>query len=526
MKISVPYFNETDFCDNYSNEDCRVIKIKKAGIESFDNYCSLFEKNGYTKFEMRKRAAQSFAAFYGEGEGIFLNHFDTIKELTIVIERDSNYVSYDDIPQNYTLRPQITQVHLEDFGMSYAIRLSDGRFIVIDGGWDFTAEAKSLMDVLKKGSPEGKPVIAAWFLTHAHRDHYRCFNKFVQMYEGEFIAEKFIFNFPFPEKAEFESLPRYPDLKDETYDYTNTSNAENMALMRRNIEKIGGKIYMAHTGQVYKIGDAICEILSTIDDTIDRGGDANSHSLIFRMELSGQVALWTADGSFSHSQLIEKYGKYLKSDFFQVPHHGFGSGNPTTLVRGYSLVKPKVCLLPVSEFNGYTCIDTFIEETRFLMANQGIDEMITGDETVTLNLPYTSPAYKKEELRNKYLGGRYNAGSNCWIFTGLNTKNKEDFVFSILDLSGAKDIYIELIFEETSQKIENIRTTVGRGRIKEVCIIDEKDVEKSPLYFNWESLNTKKIPENAPFAVRFLSSAPIVVSHKNHAPAYKSDFVF
>ena len=32
-------------------------------------------------------------------------------------------------------------------------------------------------------------------------------------------------------------------------------------------------------------------------------------------------------------------------------------------------------------------------------------------------------------------------------------------------------------------------------------------------------------PENTPFAVRFRSEVPVVISHRDHAPAYRSHLV-
>ena len=52
---------------------------------------------------------------------------------------------------NVVVTPEITQIALEDFGMSYVIRLSDGRFIVIDGGRDFEPESDKLFKALNDG---------------------------------------------------------------------------------------------------------------------------------------------------------------------------------------------------------------------------------------------------------------------------------------------------------------------------------------------------------------------------------------
>ncbi len=534
MNVKFPAFDETDVFEEQINKTSHVVKIYNVEEDCFNKYCTLLEDNGYKKEESRHVAydderSHNYAAFSLDGYGIFLNYFSKIKELTIVTEENCNYFSYTDTSMPNVVAPQITQVHLADFGMSYAIRLGDGRFIVIDGGWNFTQDAQNLMEVLQKGSGGKTPVVAAWIMTHAHCDHYRCFNRFAELFGDDVIVEKVLFDFPDAESYPKEKyLRRELDIKDENYNVeSNHSDFIHINLMYSNIEKLGAQIFMPHIGQIYKIGDAIVQFLSGIEDTADaKNEDSNAQSLVFRIELGTQVILFTADASFSAAQLSGRYGEFLKSDILQVPHHGFGSGGVDAQKEGYAFIKPSVCLLPVSEENAFTRFDTYVEGSRHLFLNQGIDELITGDVTTTITLPYTAPAYKKHEIKERYLKGRQNAGSTAWIFTGLNTANKDDFVFSLLNLTRFPvDVYIDIIFEEPSNYIENIRAQVNSSCFRNVNIIDESDVEKNPKYFNWHSLNVKDIPENSEFAVRFICDKPIVVSHKNHTAAHKSDFI-
>ena len=117
----------------------------------------------------------------------------------------TSYFSYTDRFRGDMMAPQITQVHLEDFGLSYVIRLSDGRFIIFDGGWNFEPDRNRLFECLKAGSPDEKPVIAAWILTHPHGDHYLCFLGFMEQYGDQVVIEKFLFNFP-----EFDDIEHTP----------------------------------------------------------------------------------------------------------------------------------------------------------------------------------------------------------------------------------------------------------------------------------------------------------------------------
>jgi beta-lactamase superfamily II metal-dependent hydrolase len=70
--------------------------------------------------------------------------------------------------------PIVTNLSLYDDGTSLSIRLTDGSFIMIDGGTSDEAylyNEKILTEHLKKYSDANKPKIAAWIITHYHLDH-------------------------------------------------------------------------------------------------------------------------------------------------------------------------------------------------------------------------------------------------------------------------------------------------------------------------------------------------------------------
>ena len=240
------------------------------------------------------------------------------------------------------------------------------------------------------------------------------------------------------------------------------------------------------------------------------------------MELAGQVILWTADAECDSSRIKERYGDYLKADIMQIAHHGFSSDADDSQIDTYKVINPSVCLLPVSDYNAYTAIDSFIESSKFVFTKLGVDEVIAGTPQRTITLQYTAPQYAKKELENNYLSGLDNNGSRTWIFTGLNTASKEDFVFSVLNMGRTTEVFIELFFEKCSDRISCIKAELPNQSIKTICITDKKDVVTDYKFFNWEELDKKGVPENSPFAVRFMADEPIVVSNKNHTATYFS----
>jgi hypothetical protein len=303
-----------------------------------------------------------------------------------------------------------------------------------------------------------------------------------------------------------------------------TSIFANIPRMLSVIESTGAAVYAPHTGQRYVIGDAVCDILGSIDDTIHRSSNVNATSLVIRMQLGGQVILWAADAPFSDMQLCEKYGEYLKSDILQVPHHGFQSGKAESEIEAYRLIRPEVCLLPVSDYNAFTIFCTHRPSTRFLMQDAGVQELITGDDERPLTLPYTARPEGKEVLKRKFLTGLNASGSRAWFFTDLNTANPDDFIFTILNTSQPTvTVWIELFFENRDSNIRYIKVDIEAKTMKRISIIGD-EVDPDAVYYNWMSLKEHGVPENAIFAVRFLCDTPIVVSHPAHAPAYHSTY--
>ena len=514
--ISIPAFGEENVKISVENKSSRVAFINKAVTDDFEKYRKLLSISGYKEMEYRKLDSHSFAAFRGNDKAYFLNLYENIGELYIVEETDSLYFDHENATDDVVCTPQITQIDLEDFGMSYAVRLSDGRFIIFDGGRDFAPDADKLFDCLKKGSKGKKPRIAAWIMTHPHTDHFHCFVGFMDTYGDAVDIDAFYFNFP--EHDDVETFPALA-VTGKNFDY-DTSGVVYIPKMYDAIKKTAAKIYTPHTGQTYVIGDAVCEILSSMDDTIDHSSDINPTSLVIRMQLGGQVILWAADASFSSCKLAKKHGEHLKADILQVPHHGFGCGLATGEIEAYDLIRPETCFIPVAPYHGYTVFSAHKEGTRYLMRNLGVKEIIMGIPRRTITLPYTPPIYAEKEIERNYLSGMDNCGAPTWFFTDLSTACPEDFNFTFLNTT-VKDatVDIDIYFEDAALDVSRIKAVIGRKCIKTISIIGD-EVDSEWRFYNPSSLKKMGIPEDVPFAVRFMSDVPIVVSNKNRRASY------
>lgn len=510
--LTIPAFRETNYEEHQENKNARVYYFSSVAPGAFEDYCELFEASGFTKKKEHQIDSHRFAAFFGDGTGIFVNAFGDLQEMSIVVEQNCTYFSYSDEKGVPCTTPRITQIALDEFGMSYVIRLSDGRFILLDGGREVEAEADKLFTCLQQGNVlNGLPVIAAWIMTHPHGDHFHCFMAFMEKYAEQVTIEKFLFLFP-----EADDTAHYPKLMPK----------ETPAIPRMLdwIAQTDAAVYSPHTGQEYRIGDAVCRILASMDDTIHRSQHVNATSLVIRMELGGQVILWATDAYFRPAQLSRKYGAYLKSDILQVPHHGFSAGGAQEQITAYKLIDAPVCLLPNNDYIAFTWHSIFSNlSTRYLFADSPVAEVITGEVQRTIDLPYSPRPEAKKELARKYLTGMKSNGSPAWVFSDLHTSQPGDLCYTILNMTRMPvTVQAELYFEDPEQVVRHMTIKVPAHVLRQVTVTDAQPDELSEE----TCFRAKKgLPENAAFAIRFLSSDPVVITNKSHRESYRAETV-
>jgi len=356
--------------------------------EQCADYRNQLEEDGFALQEEHCLGINVFYTYMKNQDIYFVSYYPNVQEMHVVSEPNSNWLEYSDNQGEDRVSSLLRQIDLEDFGESYVIRLRDGRMIVFDGGFEYEEDADKLMKTLKEFSPDAKPHIAAWIMTHPHLDHYRCFLIFQKKYEEQVEIEKFIYNFPDTGDEECEAIPALRKFEEQKY----------LQKMYAEVVKTGAKVYRAHTGQVYQIGNAMLKILSSPDNTMEPPvKDFNQVSLVIQMEIEGQTILWSGDAYFEKTQLAERYGIHLKSDIFQIPHHGFQGGDEGV----YDLISPSVCLICGfdrvwlgTDFHFYE-----LSYNQHLIYNMDIQEYLAGGNgNITLELPYVPHVNGKEAL--------------------------------------------------------------------------------------------------------------------------------
>ena len=262
---------------------------------------------------------------------------------------------------------------VEGNGMCMVLTLPDGRFLVWDGG--FASSAERLLDYLRANNKRaGKPVIAAWILTHSHGDHYECFSYFSGRYAQEVTVEYILANGG--TRTMFrEGLEGW-----DTY---------LTGAFRQDAAKFdGAKVVKPHAGQKFSFSGVELEILFTHEELYPtKVWDINESSTVTRVSVQGQTVLFTGDALNNATDDMEKrYGAALQSDILQVNHHGSYDKMKASF---YETVRPTVAIFPTSSVAFADYRTHGMNQALLAIVREWI---VTDDQLWILPLPYQAKA--------------------------------------------------------------------------------------------------------------------------------------
>lgn len=262
----------------------------------------------------------------------------------------------------------------------YIIKTKAGKLIVIDGGiagqgYESSSYIQAALRAVA-GKKEYEPLeIEAWFLSHAHNDHFNELGKLLRglFKEDNVTINNFYFDFPPFGTDEF------PYATSDEYDLKKLKSGFDRYAQINGIEVPEGTSYYdmlngakvnAQTiaaGQDIIIDELRFEMMQTWDIT-DKN-DTNSTSLVFRMHVGDKSVLFLHDLSSNGSRrLLEKYGSDLKSDYVHMAHHGQGGGSEAL----YKAIDAKVHLWTTPIWVWNNTEKYRIAEGR-MWANGGVD---------------------------------------------------------------------------------------------------------------------------------------------------------
>ena len=277
--------------------------------------------------------------------------------------------------------PLLTQVRTAyfsaDCGMAYIMRTADGKFVLIDSNWGEYEEPEHLLEILNEQNVNGgKPVIAAWFFTHAHPDHCLGFARMCERLGDQFIVEKIIYNFPYEGRCPGSGTPKW--------------FADAIAT------RTEAEVIAQHTGDRFDFAGTVFEVLYTWEDLGEEPiPNINDSSLVMRMTMGNYTVMWLGDAQKQASKkIMETYTpEQLKADIMQVAHHGYSGGSDAL----YRAIDPTYLIWPIPEFR-YEEMLTW-PANAYLAASENIRATFIGgldDDTIDM----TAPIEKREYYRH------------------------------------------------------------------------------------------------------------------------------
>ena len=321
--------------------------VRETNAEEFSMYVENLEFLGYTPLYSNTIDNNIYCGFT-DSLGIFIHTYYMASENIVrtVVDRNSTPLA----EFCYTAAPSENSAfymfnHNSEGENTFLIHCSDNSWIFIDGGVSTLTDkyAQGLFKFMSEKSnlQDGeKLVISAWYLTHAHRDHFQAFYSLINQYHDRIDLQRMIANLP--------------DAKTVTHN-TNWKDFEPcMTLINQYYPNL---MYMkAHTGMDIHLADVNFRILCSQEDILDywvlnkkvwtdkwskwgnqssndadyktnrdadKKYDINNSSLISKITIgNGMTVLELGDMFRANNWLFPKYTlKSLTTDILILAHH-------------------------------------------------------------------------------------------------------------------------------------------------------------------------------------------------------------
>ena len=388
-KVPLTIHDMHNSCSLVVHEECEKTDYEKylqTLSKSFTHYTS--NTIGENVFNTYKNDKYLVHTYYMGVTKYIRTTIEPISSTTVIpLEAENKYTA--------VTTPLVTQIGCErkgitDFqnGMSYIFRLSDGRFIIYDGGFatNNLDATKISNELIAQAVDKNNIVIAAWFMTHAHADHNGAFRTFVKKYAPNNNGSTFTV------QNVIRNTPTIADSKGAAHD--NPQYIEDYEQQELYLKERGCNLIKTHPGQEFFFADAKITVIYNLEMFLPKQFDYfNTSTSVSILEIAGQKFAMLGDCSEDGSAIIVKNysGEDLLCDFVQVAHHGYAGG--TTAL--YKLIDPTYVLWPMGEYD-------FLRKYK----NEGRSAYLVTQSTK--------------------VQGIYTAGSSKYVFTlPFNGKNYE-----------------------------------------------------------------------------------------------------
>lgn len=381
LDIPLPATSLANIKSVYTAEGNYTLNVANSAESDYNAYCARLMELGFTQYSTNTIGENKFATY--------IKNDTTAAEAVYTMfypSEDAYKVTYGALKYLPTqtaqpvgsnvVTPSITQIGRKGLdtapGMSLIVQCADGSYLIFDGGNSNTSDKADLLKFLEDNNPnEGRPVIAGWFITHAHGDHINLVNDFLDSYASSIDLRMVAYNLP-----DWDNLGL-------TWEESQGSSAAGLkanAVKFKNIIKAkypSTETWVVHTGENWELPGVSLEVLYTPEDhattTGNLGGLQSDGSLQFgsgnhtctayRLMVNKTSFMVLGDSESTLCQwMYETYGSAMKSDILQLTHHGSNGG----YLKYYQAIDPSVCIWPCSaeqkasnqnkyNFNQYLC---------------------------------------------------------------------------------------------------------------------------------------------------------------------------
>lgn len=391
-------------------ENSHTIHVSGTTKEDYEAYLSLLQKNGFKKFaDNGKEGMEGYVYNTSLTKGeihlsvYYIKRLDTTYLTVGNKDGFSPRLNDQDSYREGMAADAKTTVHLfelSDNGTCFIIQLKNGHFIVEDGGNE--QDAPYLLDYLESLTPEGeKPVIEAWFMTHAHGDHCGALKKI--------IADPVSTNRIYVEGVYFVDPSR--EVQEMVFEDVTLASAiwfvKNAPKSFKKADGSACEFYRPTLGERYYFADISIDISLTMDQIMDSAyyeADFNDTSTWLMHNIDGQKFLHAGDAAETTTQMaMDFYDKeYFDLDVFAVLHHGI---NVYDYFTDYCTLNT---VLYTTRNLGSLYTATFAErpEENAHLKEVSKEYLSHGNGTVILSFPYqTGTAKTAEPCDWRYDGG-------------------------------------------------------------------------------------------------------------------------
>ncbi|MBQ9086032.1 MAG: hypothetical protein IJY47_02475 [Clostridia bacterium] len=356
-----------------------VCRVENAELDAWIAYGSQLEAAGFRRIMKNSLPGGEFCSYVKEEVKLSVSYLYARRELRVFSGPTPPMPDFSRMGEkkfeatSFTMfgtHSATSEVCSTASGMGLVLRLTDGRLVVVDGGWqspNFDSDYPDFVQLLRDLSGEEKPRVALWVITHSHEDHYTVLSEMK------------------PEDADIQAYMMCLPVEGVTEGASQK--------MMRLIPNYAEKNIPPHAGDHYDFGDARMDILYCCEEAQLYNprvlGDGNNQSTIFTFTVAGQKIMVTGD-AYHHAEdlAMEVAGDEISCEICQIAHHGRTSPKDDHF---YEAVAPKVALWP----GCYAQIDNDLKERRVntWIFESGkctiMDHYVAYDGTVTLDLPYT-----------------------------------------------------------------------------------------------------------------------------------------